>query len=252
MTAQEPSNLQQSKLPGLSRPHPCCRKAVRSRFFRFLHFFETKFPLLLRPHPAYGNVENHYLEFLASYFFPTNGLSYRFLGLIRAGTAWDQAGKKSLIFLAFFGIAWYEQRLPGRRPGRLVRMRSPVRIWLSAPEREHPVWGALFLHLRLVFELATSNAKHFSINGQAQRACPPVRIWLSRRRSLRTARKGRLAAGLGTMLNFFAFSFFCCEQHDQSRKSARHRTTIQIRDQTMQRQWLQLFPQKHIKQGLKR
>ena len=96
--------------------------------------------------------------------------------------------------------------------------------------------GAVFLQLRLEFELATSNAKHFTIKrtasprdavrqfessyqlqksrdpigvsaffvlvgielatsraervtitGQAQRACPPVRIWLSRRRKLHIA-----------------------------------------------------------------
>ena len=60
-------------------------------------------------------------------------------------------------------------------------MRSPVRIWLSAPKRQHPIRGAVFLHLRLVFELATSNAKHFSIkpNGAAVQRCSPVRIWLS-------------------------------------------------------------------------
>ncbi len=51
----------------------------------------------------------------------------------------------------------------------MVRMRSPVRIWLSAPKEKRPPDGGASLFKFIVkFELATSNAKHFSIIGQGE------------------------------------------------------------------------------------
>ena len=54
----------------------------------------------------------------------------------------------------------------------MVRMRSPVRIWLSAPKRQHPHRGVLSFSSSVGFELATSRAERVTINGQPRKGLP--------------------------------------------------------------------------------
>ena len=70
----------------------------------------------------------------------------------------------------------------------MVRMRSPVRIWLSAPKKQRPHRGLCFFR---VGRYRTGDLKceafYNKTNSIAVRCCPPVRIRLSRRRKLHIA-----------------------------------------------------------------
>ena len=64
-------------------------------------------------------------------------------------------------------------------------MRSPVRIWLSAPKRQHPRWGCcLFRDGRdsnwRPNRASAASGKGITVNlAQSARCAVPVRIWLS-------------------------------------------------------------------------
>ena len=71
-------------------------------------------------------------------------------------------------------------------------MRSPVRIWLSAPKKQSPLSGRLLFSYRCRIRTGDLKCEAFYNKAKQPRSgASPVRIWLSRRRSLRTARKGR-------------------------------------------------------------
>ena len=96
--------------------------------------------------------------------FPTIFLQRPFLGVI-LGSFWGHfyqyipefPQSRSVIknpqtvgITWFFRISWDEQILPVKVSSRLVRMRSPVRIWVAAPTFSSEIYGfrSLFLFFR--------------------------------------------------------------------------------------------------------
>ena len=96
--------------------------------------------------PVSEECKKAFFRHFASYFFLTKDFSYCFYSFIRLGITWDGMGCKALETLIFSGIDWYEQILLGSVARRLVRMRSPVRIWVAAPTNKAlPNGSALFV-----------------------------------------------------------------------------------------------------------
>ena len=110
--------------------------------------------------------------------FPTIFLQRPFLGVI-LGSFWGQfyqyipefpqcrsviKNPQTVGITWFFRISWDEQILPVKVASRLVRMRSPVRIWVAAPtfESGNARVSALFLLSRHKMpKIAKSSSRPF-------------------------------------------------------------------------------------------
>ena len=110
--------------------------------------------------------------------FPTIFLQRPFLGVI-LGSFWGQfyqyipefpqcrsviKNPQTVGITWFFRISWDEQILPVKVSSRLVRMRSPVRIWVAAPtfESGNARVSALFLLSRHKMpKIAKSSSRPF-------------------------------------------------------------------------------------------
>ena len=62
-----------------------------------------------------------------------------------------QSARNACNYWIFRLIGWYEQILVGNFSAILVRMRSPVRIWLSAPEKVRFLWKTDLFHNFLLY-----------------------------------------------------------------------------------------------------